>query len=195
MGLKKYIIQYILTALLVFPLTLNAVKAQEGSFSSGYNLLKAVKDKDYGKIRSHLQKGANANTRDYETGATPLYLAASMKDPVSVTFLLNAQANPDLAIKSSGETALMAAVRLKSREIVKLFIAQNANLNIKDRNGETALHKAVLANDREIVKALLEANADWSLADNTGRTPLDLTKENRRLRSLIRILESAGAEY
>jgi|TARA_R110002096_G_scaffold436105_1_gene668135 uncharacterized protein len=195
MGLKKYIFQYILTALLVLPLTLHVAKAQEGSFSSGYNLLKAVKDKDYGKVRSYLQKGANANTRDYESGATPLYLAASMKDSVSVTFLLNAQANPDLTIKSSGETALMAAVRLKAREVVDLLIKQNADLNIKDRNGETALHKAVLTNDREIVKALLEGNADWSLADNTGRTPMDLSKENRRLRSMIRILESAGAEY
>jgi ankyrin repeat protein len=89
----------------------------------------------------------------------------------------------------------MASARLNSREIANLLIGQNANVDIKDRNGETALHKAVLSNDRAIVKALLEANADWSLADNTGRTPLDLTKENRRLRSLTRILESAGAEY
>ena len=136
MGLKKYIMQYILTALLVLPLSNNVANAQEGSFSSGYNLLKAVKSKDYGKIRSLLQKGANANTRDYESGATPLYIAASMKDTVGVTFLLNAKANPDLTIKSSGETALMVAVRLKAREIVKMLIKQQANLDVKDRNGE-----------------------------------------------------------
>ncbi len=195
MKLKKYIIHYILTVMLAFPLTVYTVKAQEGSFSSGYNLLKAVKDKNYSKMRSLLQKGANTNTRQYKTGATPLYVAASMKDSVAVTFLLNAGANSDLTIKSSGETALMASARLNSREIANLLIGQNANVDIKDRNGETALHKAVLSNDRAIVKALLEANADWSLADNTGRTPLDLTKENRRLRSLTRILESAGAEY
>ena len=118
-----------------------------------------------------------------------------MKDTVSVTFLLESDAKPDLAIKSSGETPLMAAVRLKARDIVDMLISQRADLDIKDRNGETALHKAVLANDREILKSLLEANADWSLADNTGRTPLDITRENRRLRSLVRILESSGAEY
>ena len=195
MSPKKYIIHCILAVILTFPITFNTVKAQEGSFSSGYNLLKAVKEKNYSKLRSLLQKGANTNTRQYKTGATPLYIAASMKDPVGVTFLLNAGANTDLTIKSSGETALMASARLNSREIVDLLISQNAQVNIKDRNGETALHKAVLSNDRAIVKALMEANADWSLADNTGRTPLDLTKENRRLRSLARILESGGAEY
>ena len=66
--------------MLTFPITFNTVKAQEGSFSSGYNLLKAVKEKNYSKLRSLLQKGANTNTRQYKTGATPLYIAASMKE-------------------------------------------------------------------------------------------------------------------
>ena len=195
MGLKKYIMQYILTAILVVPLHWGVVSAQTSGMSDGYNLLEAVKDKDYATLRSLLQKGANVNTRDYDSGATPLYLASSMKDVVMVTFLLDSQAKTDLAVRTSGETPLMAAVRLRSRDIVNMLISQSADLNIKDRNGETALHKAVLANDREIVKSLLAANADWSLADNTGRTPLDITKENRRLRSLIRVLESSGAEY
>ena len=195
MKLKKYFSLYILTVLLALPLGNYTVNAQDGSMSDSYLLLRSIKDKDYGKVRSFIQKGANVNTRDYNDGETPLYIAAKMKDVVMVTFLLNSKAKPDLATKSTGETPLMVAVRLKAREIVKMLIDQKASVDLKDRSGETALYKAVRGNDRESTKALLAANADWSLTDNTGRTPLDLTLENRRLRSMIRILENAGAEY
>lgn len=195
MGLKKNIARYILTVFLVAPLILDVASAQTSGMSDGYNLLKAVKDKDYGLVRNMLQKGANVNTRDYDDGATPLYLAASMKDVVLVTFLLNSQAKTDLAVKSSGETPLMAAVRLKSRDIVNMLISQKADLNRQDRNGETALHKAVLTRDRAMVKILLAADADWSLTDNTGRTPLDIAREGSRYQTVKRVLESGGAEY
>lgn len=169
--------------------------AQGSSLSDSYRLLKSVKEKNYSDLRNFLQKGTNVNTRDFNDGETPLYLATIEKDKIMVTFLLASNANTDLSVKSSGETPLMAAVRLRAHEILKMLISQRADLNIKDKNGETALYKAVQLNDRTSVKELLDANADWSLADNTGRTPYDLTLENRRLRSVQGLLEDAGAEY
>jgi len=168
---------------------------QENSLSDAYNLLKAVKTKDYGKLQNYLKKGANVNTRDYADGETPLYIASTLKDSIMVTLLLNDNAKTEIAKKSTGETPLMVAVRLKAHKIAELLISQNADVNAADRNGETSLYKAVRANDRESVKILLAANADWSMADNTGRTPLDLARENRRLRTMERMLEDAGAEY
>lgn len=193
MNLNKYFIAIFLTVSLV--ITGAIANAQDGSLSAEYVLLKAVKDKDYAKVRSQLQKGANANTRDYDTGATPLYLAATMKDTVIATFLLAENANSNLAVKSTGETPLMVAVRLRAKEFAELLISQRADVNISDRSGETALYKAVRAKDRSLVKTLLEANADWSIADHTGRTPLDLAREDPRLRSMIRALEDGGAEF
>lgn len=175
--------------------TSNSVYSQEGSLSPAYNLLKAVKDGDYSKVRTHLQRGTNVNTRDYNDGETPLYIATQNRDATMVTFLLQGKAKPDIGTKTTGETPLMLAVRLKLMKITEMLISQRADINIGDRNGETALYKAVRANDRDSVKALLGANADWSLADNTGRTPLDLARENRRLRSMVKLLEDAGAEY
>jgi hypothetical protein len=169
--------------------------AQENSMSDEYLLLKAVKDKDYGKVRTQLQKGANVNTREFADGETPLYIAATLKDSITATFLLNENASTDIPKISTGETPLMVAVRLRAKEFVDLLILQKADVDISDRTGETALYKAVKNNDRQMAQALLDANADWSIADNTGRTPLDIAKENRRLRSMIRILEEAGAEY
>lgn len=171
------------------------VSAQEGSMSDSYNLIKAVKDKDYAKLQNYLQKGANVNARDYENGATPLYLASAQKDTVMVTLLLKEKAKTEIGTRSTGETPLMVAARLSAKEVVDILISQNADINIADRGGETALYKAVSRNDRTMVKTLLDANADWSIADNTGRTPLDIAKENRRLRSMVRILEDAGVEY
>ena len=195
MRLKKLICFYIFVASIAMSFVAGPVLAQDSSFSGSYRLTKAVKDKDYANLRSMLSKGVNVNTRDYQDGSTPLYLASKMKDVVMVTFLLNAEAKPDISVKQTGETPLMAAISVRGHEVAKLLIGQNADVNIKDRNGETALHKAVQLNDRAMVKTLLDANADWSLADNTGRTPLDLTKENRRLRSITRVLEGAGVEY
>ena len=193
MNLNKYVIAMIVAVSFVVTGTISS--AQDGSMSAEYLLLKAVKEKDYAKVRSQLQKGANANTRDYDSGATPLYLAATMKDTVIATFLLNEDANTDLTMRSTGETPLMVAVRLRAREFADLLISQRADVNISDRSGETALYKAVRAKDRSMVKTLLDAQADWSIADHTGRTPLDLAREDPRLRSMIRVLENGGAEY
>ena len=191
MALKKVI--YV--GIFAFVSAVFAANAQEGSMSNEYLLLEAVKDRNYGEIRSQLQQGANVNTREFADGETPLYKAAELKDVVAATFLLAENASTDIPKRSTGETPLIAAVRLRAKELVELLIGQNADVNIRDRAGETALYKAVQNNDRTLTRLLLESNADWSIADNTGRTPLDLAREDRRLRSMIRILEGAGAEY
>ena len=195
MSFNKHIKLLLTTIFLTLPAYSVSVIAQEGSMSDSYIFLKATKDKDYAKVKNYLQRGTNVNTRDYDDGKTALYIAASLKDPILVTFLLNEKAKTDIPVRSTGETPLMVAVRLKSKKIVELLISQRANPDIGDRNGETALYKAVRGNNRDSVKMLLAANADWSIADNTGRTPLDLTKENRRLRNMAKMLEKAGAEY
>ena len=195
MSFNKHIKLLLVAVFLYLPAHSVSVFAQENSMSDAYIFLKAPKDRDYSKVKNYLQRGANVNTRGYSDGETALYIAATLKDSTLVTFLLNEKAKTDIPVKSTGETPLMVAVRLKSRAIVKMLISQKADVNISDRNGETALYKAVRDNNRESVKLLLAANADWSIADNTGRTPLDLTSENRRLRSLIKLLEEAGAEY
>ncbi len=195
MSNKKYTTLVLVAVFSTVSLFSATSSAQESSMSDAYVFLKAVKDQDYAKVKNYLQRGANVNKRGYDDGETAIYVAASLRDSVLMTFLINEDANTDIPVRSTGETALMVAVRLKARKIVAMLLSNNADANITDRNGETALFKAVIANDRTSVKTLLEANADWSIADNTGRTPLDLTLENRRLRQLGKILQDAGAEY
>jgi|FLOH01.1.fsa_nt_gi uncharacterized protein len=195
MILKNILRLALMTIIFIVPLTHFQAVAQEGSMSDGYVFLKAVKNKDYSKVKNYLQKGTNVNTRSYDDGVTALYLAATMKDTIMTTFLLDKKANADIPKRSTGETPLMVSVRLKSSKIIAMLVSQNCDVNISDRHGETALYKAIRSNNRDAVKTLLKANADWSIADNTGRTPLDLAKEDRRLKQMIGLLEDAGAEY
>lgn len=195
MGLKKFINLLLLAVFILVGVVSHPLNAQEGGMSDAYVFLKAAKDRDYSKVKNYLQRGANVNTRSYDDGETALYYAAILKDSILATFLLMEDANMDIPKRSTGETPLMAAVRLKARKIVTMLIGQNCKVNLVDRNGETALFKAVQGNDRETVKKLLEAKADWTIADNTGRTPFDLTLENRRLRSIAKVLKDAGVEY
>lgn len=196
MPIKNYLKLLFPATLLIFATLSGSSFAQKGGgMSDAYVFLQAVKKQNYGVVRNFIQKGANVNTRGYDDGETAVYVAAKLKDPILMTFLLDANAKMDIPIKSTGETALMVAVRMKAQKVVEMLLSNKTDVNLSDRNGETALFKAVIANNRQSVKTLLAANADWSIADNTGRTPLDLTKENRRLKRLEKVLTESGAEY
>jgi ankyrin repeat protein len=59
--------------------------------------------------------------------------------------------------------------------MVKLLLANKADVNSKDRNGYTPLHNAAIDGQKEVVELLLANKADVNAKDNQGRTPLDLS--------------------
>jgi hypothetical protein len=72
-----------------------------------------------------------------------------------------------------------AIITVRLRD-VKELIAQNVDVNYKDKNGETALHHLsrrhnflCMSEVCAILQALLEAGARIDIEDNRGRTPLD----------------------
>jgi ankyrin repeat protein len=71
-----------------------------------------------------------------------------------------------------GETPLHIAARLGHKEVVRLFVDANADVNAKSKNSAdmTALHLAVAHGHNEIVDILIEANADL---DAEGRYALE----------------------
>ncbi|MBU1043375.1 MAG: ankyrin repeat domain-containing protein [Candidatus Omnitrophica bacterium] len=79
----------------------------------------------------------------------------------------------------NGDTALMFAVYKGQIEIVKLLLANSADVNAQSFDlGVTALHVAVRGNNLEIVKLLVEHNARINAVSSTGITPLMLAAEN-----------------
>lgn len=69
-------------------------------------------------------------------------------------------------------TPLMYACKINSNpEIVKMFKANGAIMNAKDRNGRNALHYAAVNTNPAIYDFLCKAEPDLKERDNSGNTP------------------------
>jgi ankyrin repeat protein/uncharacterized protein YecT (DUF1311 family) len=73
---------------------------------------------------------------------------------------------------TSGDTALMAAVRAGRQDRVQLLLGRGADVNVQGRMGRTALHLAVEAEDADTVRLLLAHGADMKISYGAGITPL-----------------------
>jgi ankyrin repeat protein len=141
-------------------------------------------------------KGADVNSRDPESGETPL-IAAVGRSLDNVRFLLSKGADPN-ATDNSGRSALWSAVVNETNSgFISLLAELGANVNAQDSSGRTALMYASDMCRYWHIKALLAAGADPSIADNTGRTafqqlPASLTDCNCKISR--EVLESAIKE-
>merc|ERR1712168_402319 len=71
-----------------------------------------------------------------------------------------------------GSTALIEASRFGHKDIVKLLINNNANINAKNKYGTTALMSAAHEGYNECVEILLQNNADVNIRSNYGHSAL-----------------------
>jgi ankyrin repeat protein len=110
-----------------------------------------------------------------ELGATPLWLAAAQGSAAMVAKLLDAGANPNVALEE-GETPLMAAARTGTLEAIKLLAARGADVNASEHlRKQTALMWAAANGRADVVRTLIELHAELdarsatrSLVVNTG---------------------------
>jgi ankyrin repeat protein len=117
-----------------------------------------------------LEKGADVNSRDPETGETPLMAAVGSFDSFKLLLARGADVN---ATDNSGRSALWAATVMETNTgFITLLGEHAANVNAQDSSGRTALMDASdMCRDWEI-KALLAVRADAIVADKSGRTAL-----------------------
>ena len=159
---------------------------------------------------------ADVNAKS-KTGHTALMFAAR-GDLESARILLNAGAEPNVAIPDWGGTALIIASTMGQAEVVETLLNKGADPMIRDNNGFTALHSAVRDSDygedgaqraRAVatVKVLLAHGADPNARlhqdkptvrtpdeiELEGATPLALAAEVNNLEA-IKVLVESGAD-
>lgn len=173
-------------------------------------------------LRLMLSRGGDPNARLRKTilarhhgfgdaalgdGATPLMRASKGADSEAMKILLDAGADPKLAM-GNGSTVitLLAGTRPgpgsgadQIAGAVRLLIAHGANPNAIAARGETALHIAARQGSNTIVRTLVELGADLKARDSNGKTALDLVTEPGRnhhddTAALLRELAAAAAK-
>jgi len=75
-------------------------------------------------------------------------------------------------VDKEGDNALHFAVLKKNKEIVKLLLRNDWNVNSLNKKGKSALHHAADLNLTEIAQILIEKNADLGISDIYGNQPL-----------------------
>jgi hypothetical protein len=179
-------------ALLVTSLSAVPVQAQ---FSSGYQFLKAVRERDGTKATEMLGAGGSTliNTRDSSSGETGLHIVTARRDSVWLRFLLDRGADANIADRS-GVTPLLVAAQLGYAEGIQLLTARGARVNSANSSGETALHLAVQRRDIGLVRTLMTLGANPDLQDNVaGMSARDYATRDPRAAALLAVINEAMA--
>jgi ankyrin repeat protein len=110
-------------------------------------------------VRLLLSHGADVNI------SSPLSKAAQFGDGNEkiAKMLLDHGADPN---------CLHSATVGRHKNIVRLLLEYNANVNQKDGNRRTPLHKAVIFGDEDMIRLLINKGADVNAKNNEGETPL-----------------------
>ena len=109
-------------------------------------------------------------------GKTPLQIAIIQNDLKATKILLKNGANPNLAPTNQLGFRLIPihfGISLKNFDIVKLLIAYNADLNLKDHRGFTPMHWAIHRRNLKTMKVLLMHGASVDIQDMNGNNAFE----------------------
>lgn len=101
----------------------------------------AVKAGDLGSVKKAIQRGADLNSIDDETGRNPLHLAADFHDIETVKLLISNGANLNSKDNEHGWTPMHFAVSMghNDRGTVHILLSNGADVNAKNDYGDTPL--------------------------------------------------------
>ncbi len=126
-------------------------------------------------------------------GWTALHLAAFFGSGSAAQALIAAGANVNARSRNAMQnTSLHAAAAGKSLELVRLLLANRADVNAIQEGGWTALHAAAQNGDTEMALLLISLGARVKAAANNGQTPLDLALTGGRA-EMVNLLDAHGA--
>ncbi len=134
----------------------------------------AVMEQNLAAAQLLLAAGAQANSRLFGQGPTPLYDAVNLGQSAMVALLLEHGAQPDVRDAGSGLGLLHATALEGDTTITLQLIAAGADVNAADARGVTPLHLAVVGGNVSTIQALGEAGARADARSRNGHSPLDV---------------------
>jgi ankyrin repeat protein len=138
--------------------------------------------------------GIDLTAEDY-VGDLALHLAAEFGHTDMISLLVQ-HIDVDY-LSSSGESALICAIRMNQIEAIKLLLHLGANPNLKqpNKNEWTPLFSSVYQGRLEATKVLVGiGQADVDALDKDGNTPLHIAERYDKL-EIFKYLLSVGADY
>ncbi len=131
------------------------------------------------------------------SGNTPLHYAAEWKYKQSAQMLIDRGANVS-AVNANGESAVFAATKGNSPELIDLLVSKGApvdsrNVAARDNLGNTPVHAAVKWNSKEAAKELLSYGVDVNAQNLNGKTALsEACKSGKKELSIMLIEKGAN---
>ena len=123
-------------------------------------------------------------------GRTPLHIAAEKGDMGVAMFLIENDANVNVA-DVNGNTPLVFIInKTGNLKVIQRLLEKGARVNLQNRTGETALMYAAWHGHLAIVQLLLENRADVTLKNRQGRTALTLA-ESKGHQEIVEMLKAA----
>jgi ankyrin repeat protein len=134
--------------------------------------------KDADTIKGLINRGADVNAVDKESGGSVLHLAAMNNSLDLIEFCLKKGIPVDVTDKYKA-TPLSWASSSDALEAVQLLIKNGADIEAVDIDEMTALHHASYRNSIAVAKYLVSIGANVNAEDINGKTPIELAMEEK----------------
>lgn len=124
-------------------------------------------------IKLLVEKGTNIHTKNIQ-GYAPLHFAAKQHHEDVVKYLIKKKAEIDIRAEYGFTPLMLAAQQTGGISVIKLLIANGADVNAKSKSGQTSLHHASInaTENSNIIQLLVKFGADINAKDNNDVTPL-----------------------
>jgi ankyrin repeat protein len=112
-------------------------------------------------VKTLLENGADVNAIGTDQEVSYLNKAVELKDLTAITYLLQKGANPNSS-SSNGNPYLFDFIEKEDIEMLRLFIAYNANIRWKNKANQNPLDYAIQLDRKEIIDLLRAKGAKTS---------------------------------
>ncbi|XP_072480730.1 ankyrin-2 isoform X1 [Notamacropus eugenii] len=136
------------------------------------------------KAQDDCKKGGSG----FQSGFTPLHIAAHYGNVNVATLLLNRGAAVDFTARN-GITPLHVASKRGNTNMVKLLLDRGGQIDAKTRDGLTPLHCAARSGHDQVVELLLERGAPLLARTKNGLSPLHMAAQGDHVECVKHLLQ------